>query len=140
MTTEIALEDLTTPFDDSDWENDEKALAAITADGLASFSGAAVAATVETDEVEPGRRALARTRVMNARPICDGGAPSVAIGVRDCPTDTVTQGAAVAMTSRGDCWQRAEGRLVRARLTLPAGADFQHLDGVELDIQRGGRR
>jgi hypothetical protein len=98
---------------------------------LCTFTGAALAPTVDTAEAAlggPGRLAT----LTNARPLVDGGTPSVAIGTRSTTTGTASFGSAVAMDSRGNCPQRVTGRYTRARITLPAGSSFTHISGLEI--------
>jgi hypothetical protein len=105
---------------------------------LAYFNGAPLAPAVETAEIAPAgnRRAV----VTGARPLVEGGVASVAIGTRERPNDPVAYGQAVAADARGFAPQRASGRYLRARITLPAGSDFAHIAGVEIDaVPEGGR-
>jgi hypothetical protein len=97
------------------------------------FTGAALAPTVDTQELQPtpGKR----TFVGSVRPIVEGTSavtPSVAIGVRERTVDAVTWQTASSLNAIGECEQRASGRYVRARTTLPAGSSFTHISGIEL--------
>jgi hypothetical protein len=105
---------------------------------LSYFTGAALSPTVDTGEAQlfPGTRAV----VTNARPIVDGGVPSVALGTRERIIDPVSYGTAVAVDAIGNAPQRSAARYHRARLTLPAGAGFTHIGGVEIDAVPEGRR
>jgi hypothetical protein len=105
---------------------------------LGYFSGAALAPAVETAEAAlgEGRRVV----VTAARPIVDGGSPAVAIGTRERPMDPVLFGGDVAIDAQGSAPQRASGRHVRARVTLPAGGGFTHISGVEIDTAPEGTR
>lgn len=102
------------------------------------FSGVPLAPTVDTTEAQlfPGRRAV----VTNVRPIVDGGTPAVAVGSRERTMDAVGFGAAVTSDGLGNCPQRASGRYLRARLTLPAGASFTHISGIDVDAVPEGAR
>lgn len=102
------------------------------------LNGPALAPTVETTELQPtpGRR----TKILSARPLCDGGVPSIAIGTRDRLIDAVTYQAAIPVDVIGECPQRITGRYVRARLTLPAASSFTHLQGIDLTARPEGRR
>lgn len=127
------------PLDSRVWTGGLPSLACFdTSHKLNYFSGPNMAATVDTAEVQPfpGRRAL----VKNARPLADGGAPSVAIGTRNRTEDAVSYGTATALNSLGTCPQRANGRYIRAEITLPAGATWSHIQGVELEITSAGVR
>lgn len=106
---------------------------------LGYYSGAALAPVVDTEEIQPftGQR----TFVRNARPIVDGAVtPSVAIGTRTTAESTVLFNSPTAMNSLGWCPQRANGQYTRARITLPAGSVFSHIEGVELDGDPAGYR
>jgi hypothetical protein len=105
---------------------------------LGYFSGAALAPAVETAEAAlgEGRRVV----ITAARPIVDGGSPAVAIGTRERPMDPVLFGGDVAIDAQGSAPQRASGRHVRARVTLPAGGGFTHISGVEIDTAPEGAR
>lgn len=105
---------------------------------LGYFSGASLAPTVETAEASlDGAR---RMVVTGARPIVDGGTPSVAIGARERPMDAVSFGPEVAVDGQGRAAQRASGRFVRARITMPAGSGFTHIAGVEIEAVPEGSR
>ncbi|MBX6367956.1 MAG: hypothetical protein IRZ04_08240 [Rhodospirillales bacterium] len=105
---------------------------------LGYFSGASLAPIVETAEASlDGAR---RMVVTGARPIVDGGTPSVAIGARERPMDPVSFGAEITVDAQGRAAQRASGRFVRARITMPAGSDFTHIAGVELEAVPEGSR
>lgn len=105
---------------------------------LGFFSGSALAPTVDTREIQPivGRR----TRVVNTRPLVDGGSPSVTLGSREMQTSAKTFGSAAAMNSLGACPLRGSGRYVTGRITLPAASSFTHISGLELDYCDGGSR
>lgn len=103
------------------------------------FTGPAMAATVDTPELQlfAGRRALLRA----LRPVVDGGQPTVRVGTRDRATDPVAWGPATAATPAGLCPVRASGRYHRARIALPAGAAWTHIQGIdELQARPEGRR
>ena len=87
-----------------------------------------MAATVDTGEAQlvEGSRVL----VQSVRPLADGGLPSVALGSRNRSTDIV-QWPDVAQNSLGLCPQRASGRYFRARIKLPAGQSWTHLQGID---------
>lgn len=137
--TGFNLETLPFSLDSRAWTGGRILLSAFdTAHSLNYFTGPALAATVDTAEAQlaPGARAV----VTNARPIVDGGMPSVALGTRERVVDPVTYGAAVAIDGIGNAPQRSAARYHRARLTLPAGAGFTHISGVEIDAVPEGRR
>lgn len=97
------------------------------------FTGTALAATVDMSEVQPTPGGV--TKIFNARPIVDGTiVPSVSIGTRNRQNDTPVFNAPVAMTALGTAPQRALGRYIKARVTMPASASsWTHLSGCELE-------
>lgn len=105
---------------------------------LGFFGAANLAPTVETSETQlyPGRRAV----INNSRPIVDGGSPSVSIGSRDLTTAALTYQTATAMNANGECTQRNSARYHRARITLPSGSTFSHIQGVEISARPEGQR
>lgn len=110
-----------------------------TSHSLGYFSGAALAPTVDTEEIQPfvGLRTFCR----NARPIIDGSVtPSVALGLRTTVETTPTYTNPSAMNSLGWCPIRGNAQYMRARITLPAGQTFTHIQGVELDGDSAGHR
>ena len=64
----------------------------------------------------------------------------MAVGSRERTMDAVGFGAAVTSDGLGNCPQRASGRYLRARLTLPAGASFTHISGIDVDAVPEGAR
>ena len=156
MTTGYTLETLdstgytldTLPFslDSRIWTGGSIVLSAYdTNHRLGYFTGSNLAATVETSEIEPAvsqnpSHIGQRTFIRSARPISDGGSPSVAIGVRNRMIDSVVYGSAIAMNSVGECPQRADGRYVRAQITHAAGDSFTHISGVDLTGTATGTR
>lgn len=94
------------------------------------FTGANLAATVETSELQPikGKRA----RITKARPIVDGGTPTVTPVARNRIFDAPTVGPTVTVNANGDVSLNSEGRYQRARISLPAGSSFTHLQGLDV--------
>lgn len=106
---------------------------------LGYFSGTSLAPIVDTEEVQPfpGQR----TFVRNVRPLIDGSVtPSVSIGTRTTVETSPTYGPPSAMNSLGWCPLRSNGQYTRARITVPAGQTFNHIQGVELDADPAGYR
>lgn len=133
------LDALPFPLDSDAWKGGRPILAAFdSSHRLSYFGGSNLAPTVETSEMQPfpGRR----SKIIAARPIVDGGTPSVSVGHRDRLVDSVTYEAAVAMNALGDCPQRTTGRYVRYRATLPAASSFTHLQGVDVEMRPEGKR
>lgn len=95
----------------------------------ATFSGSNLAATVETQEA--ALLGGSKARVISIRPMVDGGAPTVSIGVRDTQQAAVTYGNDVTVTSYGSCPQRSSGRYIRARIKIPAASTWTHAFGID---------
>lgn len=135
----FATLDLVTPgLDSGKWTGGSPSSAFFAGRQLNTLTGNNLAPVVETSEFQPteGRRSV----IVSARPLCDGGNPSIAIAVRDRLVDTSTYGAAVAINTIGECPQRVTGRYVKAQLTLPIGSTYTHLQGVDIDAKPEGYR
>ena len=103
------------------------------------FNGPPLPATVDTIELQPSPGV--RSTIFGVRPLVDGATPSVAIGVRNRLEDPVVFGNPVAIDATGKCPQRANGRYVRARITIPAGASWTHIEGLSIEeLTPGGVR
>ena len=105
---------------------------------LAYFTGANLAATVETTEanVVPGQRAM----VTALRPIVDGGTVTVQVAARERQVDAASYGASASLGADGRCPVRSSGRYHRARLALVAGGSWSHAQGVEVEAVPDGAR
>jgi hypothetical protein len=102
-------------------------------------AGNSLPATVETTEQQlfPNNRA----RIRGVRPIHNASvAASVAVGHRERVRSAVIYEGAVPENILGNCPQRSTGRYTRFRMTLPAAANFTHLQGVDLDAVPEGIR
>lgn len=110
-----------------------------TAHKLGFFNAAPLAATVDTTEAAPAAGRLARIR--SARPLVDGPTPSLALGMRNRPFDAVNWSASVPANNLGACPFNLAARYVRGRITMPAGAAWSHLMGIDdLDARAEGRQ
>ena len=110
---------------------------------LSFMTGDPLAATVETNEIQPfsGRRSLITRQ--GARPYIDGASPTptVSLGHRERQADAVSYTSDIALNSLGVCPIRTSGRYMRATLKVPAGAGtWKHISGVELDAIPAGSR
>lgn len=103
---------------------------------LCLFTGQNLAATVETGEQQlfPGRRAL----VTSVRPLVDGATPSVQLGTRNRTVDPVSWSVAAPINAQGACPVRSAARYHRARVSLPAGGSWEHLQGIDIEAHREG--
>jgi hypothetical protein len=134
------LDTLSPSFDDPFWTgNMESRLSLFDRDHRLSIGGGpAIAVTMETAEMQPndGRRAW----VVLTRPLNDGGISTIAVGHRERLTDPVIWEAPVSINAIGECPQRATGRYLRFRMTMPAGQSFSHLQGIDMAIIPEGQR
>lgn len=98
---------------------------------LAFFSGTAMAATVETGDVQliPGMRAFVR----GARPVTDATAATIAAGTKERAQGSATFGSASAQNDQGLCPLRSSGRFHRFRMAIAEGQTWTHARGVSLD-------
>lgn len=108
---------------------------------LAFLTGAPLAATIETQEIqpEPGRRWMVRS----SRPIVDGTGTTatVSIGRRERKQNAVSYTDPVSLNQIGECPVRTSGRYLRAKVSIPASSTaWQHFSGVELDAVLQGSR
>lgn len=136
------LDSIPAALDSDVWLGGKLQLGLFDTDHTLNFlSGERLAATVDTQELQPvpGRRLL----VTSSRPIVDGQdtAPTVAIGRRERLQDTVSFTTAVSLNAMGACPVRTSGRYVRGRIIVPAGgATWQNVSGLELTTSPQGTR
>lgn len=134
-----SLDAVPAPLSSGDWVGNRPMLAVFdNSHRLNQLAGPAMAATVDTAETQPNPGLRSRTAVV--RPLVDGITPSVAMGTRERLVDAVTYKAAVPINAIGECPQRGTGRYVRWRITLPAAALWNHIEGVEVSAPAEGRR
>lgn len=100
-----------------------------TAKKYATFGGANLAATIETQEA--AILGESRARLISVRPMVDGGSPTVSVGVRDTQQGSVSYGNDVSITAFGACPQRATGRYIRGRIKIPAASTWTHAIGLD---------
>lgn len=128
----------TVSFDSPVYQGGQIKLSAAKDNKLASFSGANLAAVIETPEsaIADTRRALVRS----VRPIVDGGTLTVQAAVRNRVNDSFSFGTASSQNTTGFCPLRSEGRYHRVRLNIAAGGTWNHAVGIEFDATAGGLR
>lgn len=102
------------------------------------FTGSNLQATIDSSEIQPFPGQVAR--VFNARPIVDGGIPTVSIATRNRQVDTANFNGAIALNAIGTTPQRAVGRYIKTETVIPAMATWNHFSGVELDAAPAGYR
>jgi len=102
-----------------------------TTKALGYFSGPNLAATIETGDTQltPGRKSLLRS----LRPMIDGNTVNTTNTVRsrDNLDDTYTDAMPVTVNSIGTCPVRVNARYHRARLTIPAAANWNFAMGLD---------
>jgi hypothetical protein len=134
------LEDLKFSLDSVVWTGGNPSLVWFDSNHQQNFiTGPSLAATIETTEGQlfPDRRA----RITGARPLHDAAVgASIAIGTREMLRQPVVYQGAVPENILGNCPQRCTGRYVRFQVTLPAGADFRELMGVDAMARPEGIR
>jgi hypothetical protein len=131
----------TSPFgpDSRFWAGGKAILAGFTADHrLGFFSGAPLAATVETGDLDlaDGRR----TFVSGIRPVADATSLSASVGYREIQAAMPAYSAATTPSADGFCAQRVSTRYPRARIHIPAGTSWSHLSAYEPRLRPAGVR
>jgi len=104
-----------------------------------AFSGDNLAATIDTQEMQmvPG----VRSRVRGARPLVDGGTPSIAVGTRKSQQSAVAWSSARAINADGFVPLNRQSRYMRFRLTMPAASAYQWAQGIDdIDARGAGFR
>lgn len=97
---------------------------------MSFFEGANLEATVQTVEgqITPGRK----TMVNRVWPLCDGGSPTIQLGTRNRLNDSITWGMVSSQNAVGFCPVRANARYHQARIIMPAGASWNHIQGIDI--------
>jgi hypothetical protein len=104
---------------------------------IVGFVGAPLAALIETGEADiNGRRVL----VSGLRPLTDAVAPTCAVGWRNQFRDDPIYTTATAQEVTGICPQRISARYARAVVSIPAGAPWSYLSGVDVIARPEGSR
>jgi hypothetical protein len=103
---------------------------------LGYFNGPNLSPLFDSSEMEPfpGQK----TFVINTRPLIDGGVPTVALAARDSLQSSEAFGLPVAQTSFGTCPQTINGRYIKSEVSVPAGSQWQHFQGVEIEAVPNG--
>lgn len=133
------LDQIPYPLDSRIWTGGNMVLSGFDADHkLGYFNGTVLSPTFDTSESAPFDNLLAF--VSNTRPLVDGGTPSVSIATRNRLIDTESFSTPISINSLGTCPQRANGRYVRGRTTLPAGQSWTHFQGVQIECVANGEQ
>ncbi|MGB1877362.1 MAG: hypothetical protein ACPHGY_10690, partial [Rhodospirillaceae bacterium] len=109
-----------------------------TSHNLAAFTGAGLAATIETSEFQPlaGRRSF----ITKVRPVIEGSAATATIQMagRNTGTGSVAFSSAVSLNGSGDAPVREDNRYHRVRVNISGG--FDHAQGVDVTWRGRGAR
>jgi len=134
------LETLPFSLDSRVWTGGRLGLAAFdTSHKMGFFSGAALAATLDSSEANLSDKGL--THVSRVWPMVDASAAQVTVGRRNRLADPVLWGTTTPITSTtGSAPLRSTGMFHRARVQIPAGAYWTHAQGVQFDGRPAGRR
>lgn len=131
------LDTLTPSTDSRFWTGGAQTLAAFNSSSkLATFTGSALSATVDTGEVE--HFIASRTHVTNTRPLVDGGSSTIALGTRNRLTDSVTWSGSASQNGSGECNVRSNARYHRYRVST--SGDFDFIQGVQVQAMPGDGR
>lgn len=135
------LEAVPYSLDSSYWTGNRQLLLAgfYTDHKQGTFSGSNLAYTIDTAEMQPtdGRR----SRILAARPMIDGGSPTLTVGLRNTQQASVTWGSDAAMVDSGRCPLRGNGRYARFRAKGASGAAWTWAQGVDdIDVRPSGGR
>lgn len=133
--------DYTTSFDDASLRGERSYPAAFDINhNYGLFNGPSMAAVLDTGEYEgPDSR---RVFVAGVRPNVDVTAPVVTaqIALREqLSGGPLAFTAAMGQELTGECPIVADGRFIRARINIPAGAAWRHATGVDLLRKAGGK-
>lgn len=134
---QFASIDVVTPDLDSPvWKGGDRFIGAIgTDDKLGTFTGAALTATIDTQEVR--LNPTGRSHVKSATPIIDGGTVSISAGARKTISDTPQFTRSVPANVRtGVAPLRSDDYYHRARVTISGG--FNRAIGLEFEAVNSG--
>jgi hypothetical protein len=131
------IENVPVSFDSRQWTGGTLYLGAFnTSHNLASFTGATLAGSITTQDVEPIPEK--RSIVVNIRPITDTSAMTAICNSRERFADNVTPTAATAMQANGDIPLLSSGRFHQASLSIPAATVWTFANAVDIDVQDDG--
>jgi hypothetical protein len=106
---------------------------------LSFFDGTTLEAVMTTGEGQLNPDG--RSQVQEVTPLIDTSAATVAMGVRETQSGTVTYGSASSQRATGICPVRSTGRFHRAKVTVSAGTSWSYAHGVDVvRAVKAGRR
>ncbi len=124
------LDALAFSLDSRAWTGGEFTLAAFDqSDQYSTFTGANIAATVDTAEFDVmGKRSL----INNLRPLVDGGTITCAVASKVRLPDSSSFGSAASMNTNGDVPILSEGRYHKVRTIVAASGTWEKALGVDV--------
>lgn len=130
-----SIDALTTTLDSRTYTGGAQILSAFNSSHYAgTFTGSAMAATVDTGEVELTRGG--RSAVQEVRPLVDGNAASITVGTRNLVSDSVTWGSAISQNASGFCPARTNANFHRFRVTT--SGSFNFIQGLKVEHTKIG--
>jgi hypothetical protein len=105
---------------------------------IGTLSGANMAASlrIENIELSPAKR----SRITGVRPVSDATDLAVTVDARMRPADTENVKTCGSMRGNGRMPVRANGRYATIDVTIPAGAEWNYIQGLEFEFERGDGR
>lgn len=137
------LDAILVSLDSNQWITGEFVIGAFNSNHrLSLFNGSAMAAVVETGEIQFNRAVDGLTYVTGVRPVAEGYSASLtlAVATRDVLTQSASFAAAVSPNSTGYAEVRSTARFHRFRMTTTNNTSFDHLQGVDVTAQPDGVR
>ena len=101
---------------------------------LARFTGAPLAASLETQEIG----GTGRIFVNGVRPYVDGGTVTIKLRYRDEPGDAVTESSENGIDADGQAHFTVSTRFARAQVNVAAGGSWTHAQGVDAEVAEDG--
>lgn len=132
-----SIETVPETLDSSRWAGGMAFLGAFGTDhNISSFSGATLAATVETGDFEaiPERRSL----ITSITPLTDAVSVMGVCRSREKLADSTTDTASTVMEANGEIALISSGQYHRIQLNIPAGATWTYVNGVDVEAQDDG--
>lgn len=134
------LDSLPYSLDSAAWQGGKPRLGALDADyKFGFFDGESLEAVIDTSTLTDRVSML----VSWCEPVTDAVDVTISLGVRDRLADTVTWKDPASLVASGRVPLRGRGKAITLRATIPAGATWSYIRGVEFPpgaIAKGGAR
>lgn len=134
------LDDMEISLDSAEFRSKDRALAAVIGGELQNMTGAPLKATIETGEFQPEVGFRVCTSAIT--PLVENLAENttIAVGSREAfKGDVVKWTEDEVVGSSGFAPVIKDGRYLRARMTVPAGVDWQQATGMQVEYNVTGR-